>query len=146
MTLPEEPLIIESPTLEEKTPSSSESNSMEDYYQLKNTLLLVTLAFTAVVFLCVWYYYSLNTAISYLLGSCVGLVYLRMLAKDVEKLGGEKKGLGSSRLALFVGLMIVATQWEQLQVLPVILGFMTYKAAIIFYVLQTTLTPAPKKK
>ncbi|MEM6612650.1 MAG: ATP synthase subunit I [Cyanobacteria bacterium P01_C01_bin.72] len=119
-------------------------NSMDEYYQLKQNLLLVTLVITAVIFVSVWIMYSFNTALNYLLGACVGIVYLGMLAREVERIGASKKSVGSTRLALLAGVIIVATQLQQLQVIPIFLGFLTYKAAIIAYVLQTTLMPAQK--
>lgn len=124
--------------------SPEKGDSMEEYYQLKKSLQLVTVAITGIIFISVWLTYSLNTALNYLLGACVGVSYLRMLAKDIERLGVSKNRLGSGRLALFVGLMIIATRWQQLQILPIFLGFITYKAAIILYVLQTTLVPTKK--
>ena len=117
---------------------------MDEYYQLKQNLLLVTLAITAVIFVSVWIAYSFNTSLNYLLGACVGVVYLGMLAREVERIGSRKKGVGSTRLALLAGVIIVATQLQQLQIIPIFLGFLTYKAAIILYVLQTTLMPANK--
>ena len=117
---------------------------MEEYYQLKQNLLLVTLVITAVIFVSVWIVYSFNTSLNYLLGACVGVVYLGMLAREVERIGAHKKGVGSTRLALLAGVIIVATQLQQLQIIPIFLGFLTYKAAIILYVLQTTLMPANK--
>ena len=125
--------------------SPPESDSMGEFYQLKQTLLLVTLALTGIIFISVWFIYSSSAALNYLLGGCVGVVYLRMLAKDIERIGGSKRSFGSTRLALFVGLMIIAAERQQLQILPIFFGFMTYKAAIIIYVLQTTLMPAPKR-
>lgn len=134
------------PPTEENPPTGDTSvksqDTMEEYYQLKQTLLLVTLALTVVIFVCVWIFYSLNTSLNYLLGACVGVVYLGMLAREVERIGSQKKSIGSTRLALLAGVIIVATQLQQLQILPIFLGFMTYKAAIIVYVLQTTLMPA----
>ena len=117
---------------------------MDEYYQLKQSLLMVTLIITAFIFVSVWTTYSFNTALNYLLGACVGIVYLGMLAREVERIGASKKGVGSTRLALLAGVIIVATQLQQLQVIPIFLGFLTYKAAIIGYVLQTTLMPAKK--
>jgi ATP synthase protein I len=122
-------------------PESKDKNPMGEYYQLKKNLLLVTLTLTGVIFIAVWLAYSLQIALNYLLGSCVGLVYLRMLAKEVESIGAGKTRLSSTRLALVAALLIVASQWQQLQILPVFLGFLTYKAAIIAYVIQTTLAP-----
>ncbi|MEQ8957779.1 MAG: ATP synthase subunit I [Coleofasciculus sp. C2-GNP5-27] len=117
---------------------------MQEYYQLKQTLLSVTLAMTGVVFVSVWIFYSLNIALNYLIGACVGVVYLRMLAKDVERLGVQKRRPSSTRLALLIGLLVVASQWQSLRILPIFLGFLTYKAAVIAYMLQSTLLPTSK--
>jgi ATP synthase protein I len=128
----------------ESYPSGDSGNSMQEYYQLQKTLFLVTLAMTGVAFFSVWISYSLDIALNYLLGACVGVVYLRRLAKDIEGLGTQKRSLGISRLALFIGLIVVATQLQNLQILPIFFGFMTYKAAIIAYVVQTTFQPQKK--
>ncbi len=112
---------------------------MQEFYQLSQELLLWTLALTGIIFICVWVFYSLNIALNYLIGACTGVVYLRMLAKDVAGLGREKKGLSKTRLALLIGLIILASKWNQLQILPIFLGFLTFKAAIIIYVIRTSL-------
>ncbi len=95
---------------------------MQEYYQLQQELLLNTLALTGIIFISVWIFYSVNIALNYLLGACTCVVYLKMLADDVERLGGEKNRLSKNRLAVFIGLIIVASQWNQLKILPVFLG------------------------
>ncbi|PIG92872.1 ATP synthase subunit I [Gloeocapsopsis sp. IPPAS B-1203] len=117
--------------------SSKPNSSMQDFYQLAQELLFWTLTLTGMIFVFVWMFYSLNIALNYLIGACTGVVYLRMLAKDVERLGGEKRQLSKTRLALLIGLILLASRWNQLQILPIFLGFLTYKASLIIYVLRT---------
>ncbi|MBD2260178.1 ATP synthase subunit I [Pseudanabaena sp. FACHB-2040] len=114
---------------------------MGEYFRLQQNLLICTLVFTIIIFFSVWGFYSLDIALNYLIGACTGVVYLRMLAKNVADLGRGRQKIGSGRLALFIGLILVATQWNQLQVMPVFLGFLTYKAALIAYTLWTSVLP-----
>ncbi|MBW4558324.1 MAG: ATP synthase subunit I [Trichormus sp. ATA11-4-KO1] len=111
-------------------------SSMQEFYQLYQELLVITLVLTGIVFISVCIAYSLNIALNYLLGACAGVVYLRMLAKDVERLGREKQALSKTRLALLVALILLASRWNQLQILPIFLGFLTYKATLIIYVVR----------
>ena len=117
---------------------------MQEYHQLQQSLLRTTLIFTGVIFVSVWIFYSLNIALNYLIGACTGVVYLRMLARNVAQLGREKKQLGKTQLGLIVILIAGAALLDNLQIVPVFLGFLTYKAAVIFYMLQTTLLPDSK--
>ncbi|GAX36053.1 hypothetical protein NIES3585_20780 [Nodularia sp. NIES-3585] len=129
------------PTTQQDTQTGSVSSepvnaSMQEFYQLYQELLIITLALTVTVFISVWIAYSLNIALNYLLGACAGVLYLRLLAKDVERLGREKQALSKTRLALLVALILLASRWNQLQILPIFLGFLTYKATLIFYVIR----------
>jgi ATP synthase protein I len=117
------------------------NQSMQEYYKLQQDLFKTILLIGGVVFVSVWVFYSLNIALNYLIGACTGVVYLRMLAKNVEQLGREKQRISNTRLALLIGLILVASRWDQLQILPIFLGFLTYKVAIIFYTLRTAILP-----
>jgi ATP synthase protein I len=132
---------VESNTSEVGTVPAEPDPSMEEYYKLKDELYVITLTITGIIFISVWVFYSLNIALNYLIGATTSVVYLRMLAKDVERIGREKGSLSKTRLALFVGLIIIATQLNELKIMPIFLGFLTYKAALIIYVLRTSLMP-----
>lgn len=116
-------------------------SSMQEYYKLQQELFKVTLILAAIIFVSVWIFYSLNIALNYLIGACTGVVYLRMLARNVEQLGRERSKLGSTRLALIIGVVVAASRLNELQIMPIFLGFLTYKAAVIFYMLRTTILP-----
>jgi ATP synthase protein I len=131
---------------EQTTPHDSnvleDRDPMADFYQLQRSLLLTTLILMGIIYFPVWYFFSLNTAFNYLLGAAVGLVYLRMLAKDVERLGQQR--LGAKGLGIFIILILVASKWQQLHILPVFLGFLTYKPAIIIYTVKSLYWPEEK--
>ena len=71
------------------------------------------------------------------MGAGVGVVYLRMLGKEVESLGQPGQRIGAKGLGVFIILIIIASRWQQLHILPVFLGFLTYKPAIVIYTLQS---------
>jgi ATP synthase protein I len=132
--LPIQPLPPEAETV--TTESESSKDSMVSYYQLQQELLVTTLVLMAIAFGPVWWFYSIKVALNYLVGACTGVVYLKLLARNVERLGTQEQKVGKSQLAVFIGVMVFATQWEQLEVLPIFLGFLTYKAAILVYTLK----------
>ncbi|MCG9892623.1 MAG: ATP synthase subunit I [Thermosynechococcaceae cyanobacterium MS004] len=131
----------ESSIIDSHEPEQSSDRSMGEFYQLRQELLATTLILMAIAFGPVWWYYSLKIALNYLVGAFTGVIYLKLLARNVERLGTGKTSVGKSQLAVFVGVMIFATQWKQLEVLPVFLGFLTYKAAILVYTLKTVIAP-----
>ena len=138
-----EPLLVQDEQITPRDSNSLEAHDpMADFYQLQRSLLLTTLALIGIIVFPVWYFFSLNTAFNYLVGAVVGLAYLRMLAKDVERLGQQR--LGAKGLGLFVILILVASKWQQLHILPVFLGFLTYKPAIIIYTVKSIFWSAEK--
>lgn len=116
--------------------SDNSDRSMSEFYSLRNGLSLSTLMWAGIIAIPVWFFYDQNIALNYLFGAISGLVYLRLLARNVERLG-TGNSVGKSQLAIFVGVIIIATRIEGLHVLPVFLGFLTYKVAILVYALRT---------
>ncbi|MGD1859829.1 MAG: ATP synthase subunit I [Leptolyngbyaceae cyanobacterium] len=115
----------------------SAKDSMEDFYRLQRQLLRITAIFSAIIFAGTWWAYSLHIALNYLIGACTGVVYLRMLSKNVERIGRGAIRVSSGRLALVAVMILTASQWNQLEIVPVFLGFLTYKAALIGYTIWT---------
>jgi ATP synthase protein I len=131
----------------ETASASSEpvTNPMQDFYQLQQQLFIYSLAVTGIIFISTWIGFNLNIALNYLLGAIAGVVYLKMLARDVERIGRQQERLSKTRLALFIGLIIVATRLKELQILPIFLGFLTFKVAIVLHTLQSLLIPDQPK-
>ncbi|MBK1989829.1 ATP synthase subunit I [Sphaerospermopsis aphanizomenoides BCCUSP55] len=145
VSLSEEPIAPTPTTRQDSQPGFEDTepvdSSMQEFYQLYQHLLVITLVLTGIIFISVWIVYSLNIALNYLIGACTGVVYLKMLAKDVERLGGEKKQLNKSRFALIMLPIILASQWHELHILPIFFGFLTYKATLLVYMAQTVFIP-----
>ncbi len=131
------------PITRQETPSGFEDtepvDSMQEFYKLYKEFLVITLVLTGIIFISVWIFYSLNIALSYLLGAITGMVYVRMLAKDVERISQESRQLSKTRFALLVVITLLASRWHQLQIMPIFLGFLTYKATLIIYVIRESL-------
>lgn len=114
---------------------------LEDYAKLKQELYGVTLLLTGFIFAAVWMVYSPNIALNYAIGAFSGLVYLRLLARNVDRLGPGNPSVSKARFAVLIGAIIFATQLDQLQILPIFLGFLTYKVTLIVYTVRITLLP-----
>lgn len=123
--------------------SVSAKDSVDDYESLKLKLFTITLVLSGLIFLAVTSFYGLKVALNYLLGACTGVVYLKMLAKSIDELGKQRRRLGYSRLGVFIGVIVLSTRLDQLQILPIFLGFMTYKAAVLVYLAQDFIPSRP---
>ncbi len=90
--------------------------------------------------------YSANIAASYMTGALGGLIYLRLLSKSVDAVGGQsiESGLNSSlsqpRLLIPLLLALVYNRFNTLyadqvgitlELLPMLVGFFTYKIAVL---------------
>ncbi|CAL8464582.1 g4117 [Coccomyxa elongata] len=115
----------------------------EEYTAMKQGLFRWSLGTTAMCFAAAYTFYSRDTAASYGLGAVGGLFYLRLLNRSVDGMGASFLGAagGQARLLIPVILALAYNRWHlvggvdktgvDLELLPMLLGFFTYKAGVV---------------
>ncbi len=111
---------------------------VDPFLRLQRRLLLATLLLTLVVSLISWPLFGASPARSLLLGGCCGLLYLRLLARSVARIGPESRSLGRFQIVVPALLVVAAARVPTLELLPALLGFLLYKPALL---LQAVLAP-----
>ena len=111
--------------------TSTPDHGIAGFQRLQRRLLFATLVATALaVPLCLWLF-DLGTAASLLVGGLAGLLYLRLLARSVSRLGVASKSLSKAQLLVPIALVLAAAKIPALQMLPALIGFLLYKPALI---------------
>ena len=121
--------------LESLSPADASSASDDDYVRLQRRLILATLIATAAAVSITALVFDLHTAGSVLVGALGGVLYLRLLARSVGKLGNGSKKVGKLQLLVPVVLVMAGARLPQLELLPALLCFLLYKPALIVQVL-----------
>ena len=119
----------------EVLPAVVASAPSDDYLRLQQRLLLSTLIVSAIAVLITALSFDLHIAGSLLVGALAGLLYLRLLARSVGKIGNGAKKVGKVQLLVPVVLVLASSRLPQLELLPALLGFLLYKPALILQVL-----------
>ena len=114
------------------------ASATDEYANLQRRLLLATLVLTLVVTAITWPWFGATAARSLLLGGCCGLLYLRLLARSVGRIGPESRSLGRFQIVVPALLIVAAARIPSLELLPAFLGFLLYKPALL---LQALLAP-----
>jgi len=107
---------------------------MGEYERLQRQLLLATLALAVVAVPLSAFLLGGATAISLSLGALAGLLYLKLLARSVARIGPESRKLGKSQLLVPVVLVLAASRIPGLEIVPALVGFLLYKPAILLQV------------
>lgn len=119
-------------------PEGSENgpnNGMEHFERLQRRLLFATACAVATAVPITGLLFDGNTALSLLLGGLAGLLYLRLLARSVSRLGGDRRSVGKFQLVVPVVLVLAAARIPALEILPALLGFLLYKPALLLQAL-----------
>ncbi|MCP9771326.1 hypothetical protein KBY66_01575 [Synechococcus sp. Tobar12-5m-g] len=104
---------------------------MDDYARLQRQLLVATMALAVVVVPLSALLFGRFTAISLLLGSLAALLYLKLLARTVARIGPDSRQVGKAQLLVPVVLVLAASRVPGLEIVPALVGFLLYKPAIL---------------
>lgn len=112
------------------------------YEELKRELQMWAMGLTAASLVATAVFYGRDVAASYGVGALGGLIYLRLLHRSVDGIGygGIGAALGQNRLLIPIILALGFNRYNllfadstglTLQLLPILVGFFTYKGAVI---------------
>jgi len=110
--------------------ASPEKGSSE-YLQLQLRIFRMTLALTVFSVIIFAIFLDLSSALSLFIGSLAGILYLRLLARGIGKLGKSSMSVSKVQLLVPVLLFFSASKFPQLELWPTFLGFLLYKPSLI---------------
>lgn len=132
------PADVRQPDAGQSSSVAREVEPVDEYGRLQRRLLLATLALTVLVTLITWPVFGAAAARSLLLGGCCGLLYLRLLARSVARIGPDSRSLGRFQIVVPALLIVAAARTPAIALLPALAGFLLYKPALL---LQAVLAP-----
>ncbi len=105
----------------------------DEYTKLQLTIFGITFILSIFVASITGILLGFTFGFSILIGAIAGIFYLRLLAKNVGKLGKESTGVSKLQLLVPVCLFIFASKLGSLDIFPAMIGFFIYKPSLIFY-------------
>ncbi|XP_044503597.1 protein CONSERVED ONLY IN THE GREEN LINEAGE 160, chloroplastic isoform X2 [Mangifera indica] len=136
------------------------AQSREQYFKLKRKLQILTLGIGGIGLVSAYVSYSPEVAASFGTGLLGSLVYIRMLGSTVDSMADGAKGLikgaaGQPRLLVPVVLVMIYNRWNgmvvpefgfmPLDLIPMLVGFFTYKIATFVQAIEDAITVVDKK-
>ena len=118
-------------TLDPGPIEESSKGFRNEYMQLQLRIFILTLVLTVFSVLISAIFFDFQVAISILIGALSGILYLRLLARGIEKLGKTSMSVIKIQLLVPVVLFFSVSQFQQLELLPALLGFLLYKPSLI---------------
>ncbi len=122
-------------SLETYSPEEVNIASSDEYLHLQRRLILTTLILAALAAIISAIVFDIPTTTSLLVGSLSGVLYLRLLARSIGKLGNLSTKVSKFQLLVPVLLVLATSRLPQLELIPALLGFLLYKPAMIIQVI-----------
>jgi len=119
------------PSIDPDSSQTSSVDSVNEYVTLQRSIFRMTFVLTAFTVVFAIIFVDFNAAISLLLGACSGIIYLRLLAKNIGSLGKSSSSVSKVQLLVPVLLVLVVTKLPELQLMPALVGFLLYKPSLI---------------
>ncbi|OVA13633.1 hypothetical protein BVC80_373g29 [Macleaya cordata] len=131
------------------------AQAREQYFKLKNKLQLLTLGIGGVGVVSAYVSYSPEIAASFGAGLVGSLIYVRMLGNSVDAMADGARGvikgaIGQPRLLVPVALVMIYNRWNgilvpeyglmHLDLIPMLVGFFTYKIATFTQAIEEALS------
>ncbi|XXG61524.1 hypothetical protein AAC387_Pa05g0115 [Persea americana] len=137
------------------------AQAREQYLKLKRKLQILTLGIGGIGVFSAYVSYSPEIAASFGAGFLGSLVYIRMLGNTVDSMADGARGLmkgavGQPRLLVPVVLVMIYNRWNgilvpdygfmHLDLIPMLVGFFTYKIATFVQAIEEALTIVERKQ
>ncbi|XP_047332848.1 protein CONSERVED ONLY IN THE GREEN LINEAGE 160, chloroplastic [Impatiens glandulifera] len=136
------------------------AESREQYSKLKNKLQLLTMGVGGVGLLSAYVSYSPEITASYGAGLIGSFVYIRMLSTSIDSMADGARGvikgaIGQPRLLVPVALVMLYNRWNgiavpnyglmHLELIPMLIGFFTYKISTFIQAIEEAITIVENK-
>jgi ATP synthase protein I len=131
------------PILDLDSSANKSGDLSDEYTKLQLRIFRVSILITALAVSISLIFFGAQFSFSLLLGAFSGILYLRLLARGIGKLGKTSKAVSKVQLLVPVVLVLVVSKLPDLQLLPALLGFILYKPSLI---IQFLLEPSAKVK
>jgi len=115
-----------------------DTQNENEYVQLQRGIFTLALVLSALAVIFTAVFVDFHSSISVLVGALSGLVYLRLLARSIGRLGVQSQTVSKAQLLVPVILVLAVSKLPQLELLPSLVGFLLYKPSLI---LQFLLKP-----
>lgn len=133
----------------------------EEYHKLKKELQVLTLVIGGIGTISAYVSYNPEIAASFGAGFLGSLIYVRMLGNSIDSMaagpsGFLKAAIGQPRLLVPVAIVMIYNKWNQilvpehgfvhLELIPMLVGFFTYKVATFVQAIQGYMTAVDDDK